>query len=60
MMFRNFTTQKGYSLPKILIVVAIAAIGVLAFLPQGLGGDKFAVINKLSSRAKISCQRAHK
>lgn len=52
MIFRSFTSQKGFSLFKILILLAIVVIGVLVFLPQGLGGDKFAVINKLSARAK--------
>ncbi len=52
MMFRRDVSQKGFSLPKILITLAIAALIVLIFLPRLLPGTNIDIINQLSSRAK--------
>ena len=52
MMCRTFTSQKGFSLVKsLLIPIVILAVAILYFLPH-IGGDTFSVINQLGDKVK--------
>lgn len=52
MMCNFFTSQKGFSLVRILIALVILGIAVLYFLPTPIGGGPFEIVNQLSNKAK--------
>ncbi len=51
MMCRSFSSQRGFSLVRIVLVLVVLVLAILYFLPY-IGGDAFTVINQLSSKAK--------
>jgi hypothetical protein len=51
MICRSFTSQRGFSLFRFLIMLVIFVLAILYFLPR-IGGDTFTVINQISAQAK--------
>lgn len=52
MMYRTCASQRGFSLVKVLLVLALLAVVVLYFLPY-IGGDTLSIINQISGKVKV-------
>ena len=52
MLCRTFPSQRGFSLIKILLALAIFAVAVFYILPY-IGGDTQAIVNQISGKIKV-------
>lgn len=52
MLCRTFTSQRGFSLVKVLLVLALLAVVLLYFLPY-VSGDTLSIVNQISGKVKV-------